>query len=108
MEYNALRVSLLRPQRRAQSSANAEHSQMAHDVHKLMHPFVETAASVCVFHCDGEYVLSFAGYGVNFMLSDWYPLVDDFDSFLKKIDIGNISISSDRDYPNAQPHVSIL
>lgn len=30
---------------------------MAHDVHKLMHPFVETAASVCVFHCDGEYVL---------------------------------------------------
>lgn len=80
------------------STLPRDRSQMAHDVHKLMHPFVETAASVCVFHCDGEYVLSFAGYGVNFMLSDWYPLVDDFDSFLKKIDIGNISISSDRDY----------
>ena len=80
------------------STLPRDRSQMAQDVHKIIHPFSESKASVCVFHCDGEYVLSSAGHGVKYVLSDWYPLVDDFDRFLKKIDIGNISSSSSREY----------
>lgn len=73
-------------------------SQMAHDVHGLIHSLIEMDASVCVFRCDDEMLISFLGYGCNCVLSDWYPIEDRDGLLAEKLDISNVSTQSNYAY----------
>lgn len=73
-------------------------SQTAHDIHTMIHPLIGSSGSVCLFRNDDEIMLSFIGYGKRCILSDWYPLEDDYERLLCRLDIGNISVENNYDY----------
>jgi hypothetical protein len=73
-------------------------SQVAHNIHTTIHPLVGSSASICLFRCDNDVMLSFVGFGLQCLLSDWYPTIDDYDRLLHRLDIANMSISSGREY----------
>lgn len=73
-------------------------SQLAHDFHSMIHPIIGTSGTICLFRSDGEIMLSFMGYGLQCILSDWYVEIDQDDNILEKLDIANISIQNGRDY----------
>ena len=75
-------------------------SQTAHDIHMMIHPITEASGTVCIFRFNDEVMLSFAGFGYRCILSDWYPMEDDFDRLLGKLDIANISVTRESDYFN--------
>ena len=79
-------------------SSRVKRSQMAHDIHTMIHPVVEAEGTVCLFRNDDEVLLSFLGFGLQCILSDWYPMVDDNETLLEKVDIVNISINRNADY----------
>ena len=71
---------------------------MAHSIHTLIHLNNDANASVCLFLHDDKVMLSFIGYEYHCILSDWYPLEDDYDSLQNKLDIANISVDDDEEY----------
>lgn len=75
-----------------------DRSQAAHDIHTLLHPGTGARGSVCIFKCDDEVMLSFMGFGLKCILSDWYPIDDDFDELLDRLHIVNMSLDRDTDY----------
>ena len=77
-----------------------DRSQAAHDIHTMVHPITGMEGTVCVFRYNDEVMLSFSGFGYRCILSDWYPMEDDFDHLLDKLDIANMSISREEDYFN--------
>lgn len=79
-------------------TAKESRSQAAHGIHTMIHPIIDANGTICVFRCDNEVMLSFAGFGLHCILSDWYPMVDDNDKLLEKVDIANISIERSVDY----------
>lgn len=79
-------------------TTKSERSQAAHDIHTLFHPGVESRGTVCIFKCDDEVVLSFMGFGFKCILSDWYPIDDDFDNLLDRLNVMNMSLDRDVDY----------
>ena len=66
----------------------------------MIHPITEASGTVCIFRFNDEVMLSFAGFGYRCILSDWYPMEDDFDRLLGKLDIANISVTRESDYFN--------
>ena len=52
-------------------TTKSDRSQAAHDIHTMLHPFIGTNGSVCLFRYDEEVMLSFMGYGLQCILSDW-------------------------------------
>lgn len=76
----------------------AERSQIAHDIHTMIHPMIGSDASVCVFRYDDEMLFTFVGYELRCILSDWYSIETDDDCLTEKLDIGNVSIDRSRDY----------
>lgn len=79
-------------------TAQRYRSQAAHDLHTMMHPLIEADGTICLFKCNNEMILSFIGYGNRCVLSDWYPITDDYRTLLSKLDIANISIQSGVEY----------
>lgn len=79
-------------------SSQANRSQIAHDIHTMIHPIVDADGTICLFQFDDEVMLSFAGFGVRCILSDWYPIVDDNGSLLDKVDIANMFTNRNIDY----------
>lgn len=75
-----------------------ERSQAAHDIHSLLHPGIESKGTICIFKCDDEVVLSFMGFGLKCILSDWYPIDDDFDVLFDRLHVVNMSLDRDADY----------
>lgn len=73
-------------------------SQTAHDLHTMIHPLIGEDATICLFRYDDEIIMSFIGYGNFCILSDWYPISDDHQMLLNKLDIANISIQSGAEY----------
>lgn len=79
-------------------SSKTDRSQVAHEIHTMLHPIVDTDGTICLFRFDDEVMLSFSGFGLRCILSDWYPMVDDNKLLLDKVDISNVSISQNIDY----------
>ena len=75
-----------------------ERSQAAHDIHTLLHHGTGARGTVCIFKCDDEVMLSFMGFGLKCLLSDWYPIDDDFDELLDRLHVVNMSLDRDIDY----------
>lgn len=73
-------------------------SVAAHDIHTMIHPIVGADATICLFHCGEEVMLTFMGCGLNCILSDWYPMEDTYGQLLNRLDISNYSIDSKTDY----------
>jgi hypothetical protein len=75
-----------------------ERSQIAHDIHTMIHAIIGSNGTICLFRHDEEIMLSFIGYGCRCILSDWYQMEDDYDHLLERLDIANISIEQGVDY----------
>jgi hypothetical protein len=72
--------------------------QLAHDIHEMIHPIVGSDGTICLFRYDNEVMLSFMGYGYHCILSDWYPIEDEYDHLQTRLDIANMSIDRREDY----------
>lgn len=79
-------------------TARKYRSHIAHDIHTLIHLVNGADGSICIFRFDDEIMLSFIGYGKRCILSDWYPIHDDYGTLPAKLDIGNMSIQNGADY----------
>lgn len=79
-------------------TTKADRSQIAHDIHTMLHPIVGAEGTVCLFQFDDEVMFSFIGFGLRCILSDWYPVADDNESLLEKVDIANIATNRSIDY----------
>lgn len=79
-------------------STKGNRSQTAHDIHTMIHPLIGTRGTVCMFRYDDEIMLSFMGFGLSCILSDWYLMEDDSDLLLKKLDIANVCVNNEYDY----------
>ena len=73
-------------------------SQVAHDIHTMIHPIIGADGTICLFHYNDEVMISFVGFGYHCILSDWYSMDDDFDNLLERLDIANMSIGRGADY----------
>ena len=76
----------------------SERSELAHNIHTMLHPIVDADGTICLFRLEDEIMLSFMGFGYHCILSDWYPLFDPYDELLQRLDIINMSIDSSREY----------
>lgn len=75
-----------------------ERSQAAHDIHTMLYPFVSSEGTICLFRYDEEVMLSFIGFGHRCILSDWYPMEDDYAHLSGLLDITNFSLDRGTDY----------
>lgn len=75
-----------------------DRSPLAYDIHTMIHPIIGTAGTICLFRFNDEVMLSFTGYGSRCILSDWYFADDNNGQLVDKLDIANVSISSEYDY----------
>lgn len=73
-------------------------SQLAHDFHSLIHPIVQDSGTICLFESDGEVMLSFMGFGMRCILSDWYQETEENDRLIERLDISNMSIQKSEEY----------
>lgn len=73
-------------------------SQVAYDLHMMIHPIIEANATICLFRFNDEIMLSFVGYGSRCILSDWYFLDDSNEQLIGRLDIANVSIRSGYEY----------
>lgn len=81
-------------------TTKSNRSQVAHDIHMMIHSITESKGTICLFRYNDEIMLSFTGFGCRCILSDWYLMEDDYERLLKKLDIANMSVSKDEDYFN--------
>lgn len=79
-------------------TTKGDRSQTAHDIHAMLHPLLQTKASICLFRWEDEVMFTFAGYEKRCMLSDWYQMNLDYDLLKDKLDICNMCIGNSRDY----------
>ena len=79
-------------------TTRSNRSQAAHDIHIMIHPIVGSAGTICLFRNDDEVMLSFEGFGYRCFLSDWYPMEDDYDHLLERLDIANMPCDRGLDY----------
>ena len=75
-----------------------DRSQIAYDIHTMIHPIIDSVGTICLFQFDDEVMLSFIGYGSHCILSDWYPMDDDNELLADALSIANISINDGFDY----------
>lgn len=75
-----------------------ERSQMAHDIHTMLHPIVDSDGTICLFLHDEEIMLSFMGYGCRCILSNWHSIKDEYGCLSNLLDIANFSIEKGSEY----------
>lgn len=80
-------------------------SQVAHNVHLLIHSVVAADRTICLFRCNNEVILSFVGCGDYCILSDWYAIDDDSGTLCNKLDIANMSIKNGSEYFSDMIHM---
>lgn len=73
-------------------------SQTAHDIHTMIHPRIGANGSICLFRFEDEVMLSFMGFGYQCILSDWYPVNDDYDTLLTRLHVSNMSLDRESAY----------
>lgn len=69
-------------------------SQVAHDVHSILHNSFSVETSVVLFCHDNYVMLSVAGIGGDVVLSEWYDFFYDFEALADLLNIGQFSVSS--------------
>ena len=74
---------------------HSERSQAAHNSHMLIQSVVKNQATICMSRHADEIILSFAGYGSNCILSDWYS--SEY-KILERLDIANMTIADVKEY----------
>lgn len=79
-------------------TVRSDRSQVAHDIHTMIHPSVGSTASVCLFKWEDEVLLSFVGYGLKCVLSGWFSINDDAGELFDRLHIGNMSVDRGYDY----------
>ena len=75
-----------------------ERSQVAHDIHTMLHPLDGSDGTICLFRFEDEVMFSFSGFEKRCILSDWYPMDDDYGVLHRRLDIANVSIGSGAEY----------
>lgn len=73
-------------------------SQMAHDIHSVLHASFSTDISVILFYHDANVMISIAGVDEDVILSEWYDFFYDFDKLADLLNIGQFSISSSHQF----------
>lgn len=73
-------------------------SQMAHDIHSVLHASFSTDISVILFYLDANVMISIAGVDEDIILSEWYDFFYDFDKLADLLNIGQFSISSSHQF----------
>lgn len=73
-------------------------SQMAHDVHSILHASFSTDISVILFYHDSNVMISVAGVDEDVILSEWYDFFYDFDDLTDLLNIGQLSIVSSHQF----------
>ncbi len=73
-------------------------SQIAYETHMLLHPAFEADMSIVLFRHDDEVMVSIWGSGSDLILSDWYNVDTDYDSFVERLHIANFSLSSAKEF----------
>lgn len=76
----------------------SERSELAHNIHTMLHPLVDADGTIFLFRFEDEVMLSFLGFGYRCILSDWYSMFDPFDKLVQRLDIVNMNINSSREY----------
>lgn len=76
-------------------TSKSERSLSAYNIHSLIQSVVDDQATICLFKHDDEIIFSFAGYGLNCILSNWYFNEDEI---FEKLDIANMTIKDNREY----------
>lgn len=69
-------------------------SQMAHDIHFLLHSTFTADISILLFKCENSILLSVAGVDEDIILSDWFHYFREYDQFIDLIHIAQLSINS--------------
>jgi len=77
---------------------NSMRSQVAYDVHMLLYPIIGSEATVLLCKHEDKVLLSLAGYQQESILSDWYSIEGDYEDFVEKLHIANVSLKSAREY----------
>ena len=73
-------------------------SQIACEVHMLLHPAFDTDMSVVLFkHCCAV-VVSIFGTGMDLMLSDWCNINSDYTNFIDRMHIANLNLTSANEF----------
>lgn len=73
-------------------------SQIAYETHILLHPVFEADMSIVLFKHNDAVMVSIFGSGSDLILSDWYSVDTDHDSFIERLHIANLSLSSARKF----------
>ncbi|NLV51177.1 MAG: hypothetical protein GXY20_10860 [Clostridiales bacterium] len=73
-------------------------SQIAYETHILLHPVFEADMSIVLFMHNDTVMVSIFGSGSDLILSDWYSVDTDYDSFIERLHIANLSLSSARKF----------
>ena len=76
----------------------SDRSQAARNIHTMIHPCIGATGTVCLFRYDDDVMLSFMGFGLRCILSDWYPVDEDSDELQCRLHISNMSIDPNADY----------
>lgn len=75
-----------------------QRSQLAHDIHTLLHRVTSVPASVCLFRHEDEVLVSMVGYQYRCMLSDWYRMDDDYRRLEDRLHISNMSLENTKEF----------
>ncbi len=73
-------------------------SNIAHDFHRMIHPVVQARGTIFLFRFEDEILLSFEGFGMKVVLSDWYSINNSEEILIEKLHIANISTNRGTDY----------
>lgn len=69
-------------------------SQMAHDVHFLLHSSFSSEISVIIFKHENSVLLSVAGFNNDIILSDWYGYWEEYDDLVELIHVAQLSLET--------------
>ena len=69
-------------------------SQMANDVHFLLHSSFSSEISVIIFKHEDSILLSVAGFDNDIFLSDWYGYWEEYDDLVELIHVAQLSLET--------------
>lgn len=73
-------------------------SQLAYDIHYLLHPLTGSYASVFLFKSDDMVMISIMTSHERNVLSDWYSVTTDADGLMNRLGIESVSLQSAHSY----------
>lgn len=73
-------------------------SQMAHDIHGLLHQSFSADLSVILFKHENSILISIAGFDSDIILSDWYSYFEQYDDLVQLIHVAQLSLESSYEF----------